>query len=303
MSAKPSILLLVREPQQWLLDNLDAHYTVHHAPAPGIRVVLTGGAEGIDAATIDQLPDLALIAVCAVGYDKVDVTYARARGVRVTNTPDVLTDDTADLAIALMFATYRRVALYDRYVRAGDWASKGPPPLARKLSGQRIGILGLGRIGRAIARRAEPFAGEIAYHSRRPVEGMPYRYAADAHALAASVDILIVATPGGAETAGLVDAAMLDALGPRGTLINIARGSVVDEAALVSALVEGRLGAAGLDVFADEPHVPEALLTMDQVVLLPHQGSATVETRAAMAELALANIAAFYAGEPLPTPI
>lgn len=303
MPAKPSILLLVREPQQWLLDNLDAHYTVHHMPAPGIRVVLTGGAEGIDAATIDQLPDLELIVVCAVGYDKVDVTYARSRGIAVTNTPDVLTDDTADLAIALMFATYRRVAHYDRYVRAGDWVAKGPPPLARKLSGQRIGILGLGRIGRAIARRCEPFAGEIAYHSRRPVEGAPYRYAADAHALAGSVDILVVATPGGTETAGLVDAAMLDALGPRGTLINIARGSVVDEPALVAALAEGRLGAAGLDVFAGEPHVPAALLAMDNVVLLPHQGSATVETRAAMAALALANIAAFHAGKPLPTPV
>ncbi|PTD27173.1 2-hydroxyacid dehydrogenase [Sphingomonas fennica] len=286
-----------------MLDDLQSRFDLRTAPGPGIRAAVTGGAEGIDAATIDRCPDLALIAVCAVGYDKVDVAHARARGIAVTNTPDVLTEDTADTAIALMFAVYRRVALYDRYVRDGRWEKEGPPPLARKLTGRRIGILGLGRIGSAIAKRCAPFAGEIAYHSRTPVPGAPYRYAADTVALAAGVDVLVVATPGGKGTAGLVDRAVLDALGPDGTLINIARGSVVDEDALVAALAEGRLGAAGLDVFAHEPHVPEALLAMENVVLLPHQGSATVETRKAMADLVIANVEAFFAGKPLLTPV
>nr|WP_245842831.1 2-hydroxyacid dehydrogenase [Sphingomonas laterariae] len=303
MPHKPRILCLVRDPAHWLLDNLADHFALCDEPAPGIEVVMTGGSEGIDAAMIDRLPDLKLIAVCAVGYDKVDVAYAQARGVAVTNTPDVLTDDTADTAIALMFAVYRRVPQYDRYLRDGRWVAEGAPPLTRKLTGQRIGILGLGRIGSAIARRCEPFAGEIAYHSRREVADAPYRYAPSAVALAASVDLLVVATTGGAATAGLVDRAVLDALGARGTLINIARGSVVDEGALVAALAEGRLGAAGLDVFANEPHVPTALLDMENVVLLPHQGSATVETRRAMADLAIANIEAFFAKKPLLSPV
>ncbi|WP_380872879.1 hydroxyacid dehydrogenase [Sphingomonas sp. DBB INV C78] len=303
MPNKPRILCLVRDTAHWLLDNLEDHFELGREPGPGIEVVVTGGGEGIDAATIDKLPDLKLIAVCAVGYDKVDVAYAHKRGVAVTNTPDVLTDDTADTAIALMYAIYRRVPLYDRYVRDGRWVAEGAPPLTRKLTGQRIGILGLGRIGSAISRRCEPFAGEIAYHSRTPVAGVPYRYAPSARALAASVDILVVATSGGAETARLVDAAVIDALGPKGTLINISRGSVVDEEVLVAALSEGRLGAAGLDVFAHEPHVPEALLAMENVVLLPHQGSATVETRRAMADLVVANVGAFLAGKPLLTPV
>lgn len=303
MTDKPPVLMLVREPPAWMLQDLGERYQLRATPGPGVRAVVTGGSEGIDAATIDALPDLGLIAVCAVGYDKVDVAHAKARGVAVTNTPDVLTDDTADMAIALMFAVFRRVPQYDRYVRAGEWAAKGAPPLARRLTGRRIGILGLGRIGSAIAKRCAPFASEIAYHSRRPVAGAPYRYAADARALAASADVLVIAVAGGAESAKLVDAAVLDALGPEGALINIARGSVVDEAALVAALAEGRLGAAGLDVFAHEPQVPEALRAMDNVVLAPHQGSATIETRRAMADLVIANVDAFFAGEPLKTPL
>lgn len=303
MTDKPPVLMLVRDPAALMLQDLGDRYDLRTAPGPGIRAAVTGAAVGIDAATIDALPDLGLIAVCAVGYDRTDVAHAHARGVAVTNTPDVLTDDTADMAVALMHAVFRRVPQYDRYIRAGEWVTKGEPPLARKLTGRRIGILGLGRIGGAIARRCEPFAGEIAYHSRRPVEDAPYRYAADARALAASVDILAIAAAGGPESAGLVDAGVLDALGPDGVLINIARGSVVDEAALITALAEGRLGAAGLDVFAHEPQVPEALLAMDNVVLAPHQGSATVETRRAMADLVVANLEAFFAGEPLRTPL
>lgn len=297
------ILMLIERPSQWLLDGLDDRYDLRHAPAPGITVAITGGGEGIDAATIDACPDLKLIAVCAVGYDKVDVAHAKAKGIAVTYTPDVLTDDVADLALALMLSVFRRVPLHDRYVRAGEWMTKGAPPLTRSLTGRRIGILGLGRIGHAIARRVEPIAGEIAYFSRHPKADVPWRHEPDPVALAAWADVLVVAVAGGKATAGLVDARVIEALGPEGVLVNIARGSVVDEPALVDALVSGRLGGAGLDVFADEPRVPEALFGLETVVLLPHQGSATRETRAAMAKLVLDNVAAFVAGKPLLTPV
>ncbi|TZG26126.1 2-hydroxyacid dehydrogenase [Sphingomonas montanisoli] len=286
-----------------LTDGLKATYDLRPEPGPGIRAVATHGSTGIDAATMAKLPDLEMIAVSAVGVDKVDLAEAKRRGIHVTNTPDVLTDDVADLAIGLMIALYRNIPRDDALVRSGRWASEGMPTLSRRLTGQRIGILGLGRIGQAIAKRAAPFAGEIAYHSRHPVADVSWRYAESAMVLAASVDILIVATPGGPATDKLVDATVIDALGPNGSLINIARGSVVDEDALVAALVEGRLGGAGLDVFAHEPHVPAALLPLPNVVLLPHQGSATVETRDAMAQLVLDNLAAFFAGQPLLTPL
>jgi len=188
-------------------------------------------------------------------------------------------------------------------VRAGDWARGNKPPLAGRLTGRRIGILGLGRIGRAIARRLEPVAGEILYHNRRAAADSRYRYVADPLDLARQSDVIIVATSGGPEAQGLVGAAMLDALGPEGVIVNISRGSVIDEGALVAALAERRIAGAGLDVFADEPHVPEALFAMDHVVLQPHQGSATVETRKAMADLVLANLDAWAAGEPLLTPV
>jgi lactate dehydrogenase-like 2-hydroxyacid dehydrogenase len=203
-----------------------------------------------------------------------------------------------------MLSVARRLPAQDLYVRQGRWVKEGPPPLARRASGRRVGILGIGRIGQAIAGRALPFASEIGYFSRHPrAEGAAYRYFDDPVALARWADTMIVAVSGGAPTAGLVSRAVIEALGPDGTLINVARGSVVDEDAMVSALVGGRLGAAGLDVFADEPNVPPALLGLDNVVLIPHQGSATRETRQAMADLALANLAAFFAGRPLLTPI
>jgi len=238
-----------------------------------------------------------------VGYDATDVDHARARGVAVTNTPDVLTDDVADLALALMLAASRRIPQHDRYLRAGDWVSRGSAPLTRKLSGRRIGILGLGRIGLAIARRCEPFAGEIAYYNRSPRDDVPYRYAPDLVALAESVDILVIATSGGKQTAKLVNADVIAALGPDGMLVNIARGSIVDEDALVMALAQGRLGSAALDVFAQEPQVPEALIAMENVVLLPHQGSATAETRAQMGRLTMDNLHAHFGGRPLITPL
>lgn len=267
------------------------------------RALTSFGTVGASAAMMDALPKLEIIALCSVGYDKVDIDHARARGIRVTNTPDVLTDDTADLAVGLLYATLRNIATNDRFVRAGRWAAGEKPPLARKLTGRRIGILGLGRIGRAIAQRLEPVAGEILYHGRHAVADAPYTYVADRIDFARACDVVIVATAGGAGTEKLVDAAMLDALGADGVIVNIARGSIVDEDALVAALAGKRIAGAGLDVFADEPHVPAALLAMDHVVLQPHQGSATQETRAAMADLVLANLDAHFAGRALPTPV
>ena len=266
------------------------------------RALVSFGSVGAPAAIMDALPRLEMIALFSVGYDKVDVDHARAKGIRVTNTPDVLTDDTADLAVGLLYATVRNIAANDRLVRAGAWARGEMPALSGRVTGSRIGILGLGRIGRAIARRLEPVAGEILYHNRREATGAPYRYVADRIDFARQCDVIMVATSGGPEAAQLVDGAMLEALGPDGVLVNISRGSVVDEAALVAALADGRIAGAGLDVFAQEPHVPQALLAMDHVVLQPHQGSATRHTRKAMADLVLANLDAHFAGRPLLTP-
>jgi lactate dehydrogenase-like 2-hydroxyacid dehydrogenase len=295
--------MLIERPSQWLLDGLDDRYDLRYEPGPGITVCITGGGEGIDAATIDACPDLKLIAVCAVGYDKTDVAHAKARGIAVTNTPDVLTDDVADLALVLMLSVARRIPMHDHYVRQGRWAREGTPPLTRKLTGQKIGILGLGRIGLAIADRVKPIAGEIAYYARSAKPDVDWRFFADPVALAEWADVMVVAVAGGKDTKGLVGKDVIAALGPDGVLINIARGSVVDEPALVEALVSGALGGAGLDVFADEPNVPDALLGLESVVLLPHQGSATRETRAAMARLTLDNVEAFIAGKPLLTEV
>lgn len=281
----------------------DADLAALPPPVREARALVSFGSVGASAAIMDALPKLEMIGLFSVGYDKVDVDHARAKGIRLSNTPDVLTDDVADLAVGLLYATVRNMVANDRMLRAGDWARGIKPPLSGRVSGKRIGILGLGRIGRAIARRLEPMAGEILYHSRRKVADTPYRYVADPIAFAQQSDVLIIATAGGADTVKLVDAALLDALGPDGVIVNISRGSVIDEDALIAALSEGRIAGAGLDVFAHEPHVPPALLAMDQVVLQPHQGSATIPTRRAMGDLVLANLDAFFAGQPLLTPV
>jgi len=300
---KPPLLMLVRQPELYGVDDVEEFYDLRHQPGPGIAAAFVGGC-AVDAATMDRLPDLKIIANAGVGYDKIDVPYARTKGIAVTNTPDVLTDDVADLAIGLMIAVARRLPALDLYVREGRWQKEGSPPLARRASGRRIGILGLGRIGQAIAARARPFAADIGYFSRHPrPEGADYYYADSPVALARWADVMIVALSGGRETAHLVDRVVIDALGADGTLINVSRGSVVDEEALVAALVDRRLGFAALDVFAAEPGVPASLLTMPNVVLSPHQGSATRETRRAMSRLALDNLAAFFGGKPLLTPV
>lgn len=267
------------------------------------RAIVTFGALGASAALMDALPKLEIIGLFSVGYDKVDVGHAKAGGIRVSNTPDVLTDDVADLAVGLLYATVRNIAANDAMVRRGDWARGESPALCGRVTGRRIGILGLGRIGIAVAKRLEPVAGALFYHSRHPKTDAPWSYVADRLDFARQCDVMIVATSGGPEARGLVDRAMIEAVGAQGVIINISRGSVIDELELVAALVEKRLGGAGLDVFADEPHVPQALLEMHNVVLQPHQASATIETRAAMADLVLANLDAHFAGEPLPTAV
>ncbi|MDT0317366.1 2-hydroxyacid dehydrogenase [Streptomyces millisiae] len=257
---------------------------------------------GVSDALMDALPRLGAIVHFGVGYETTNVVRARARGIDVSNTPDVLTDCVADLAVGAVIGVLRRIAEADRYVRAGAWES-GAFPLATRVSGKRIGILGLGRIGRAIARRLAAFDAELGYHSRRRVADVPYRYAESARDLAAWADVLVVATAGGAATNGLVSAEVLAALGPDGYLVNIARGSVVDEPALVEALLERRIAGAALDVFADEPHVPAALLDLDSVLLLPHIASATRETREAMGDLAYRNLDHYLTTGRLLTPV
>jgi lactate dehydrogenase-like 2-hydroxyacid dehydrogenase len=259
------------------------------------EVAVTSGKFGVGPELMAALPNLRGVINFGVGYDTTDVDQAARRGITVSNTPDVLNDCVADTAIALYLDVLRRVSAADRYVRRGDWLSKGNFPLATQASGKKVGILGLGRIGRVIARRLEGFDCDISYHSRNPVEGVSYEYKASPRELAAGCDVLIVAAAGGPGSAKLVDADVIDAIGPEGYLINIARGTVVDEEALVAALLAGRLAGAGLDVFAEEPKVPEDLLALDNVVLLPHLGSGTNETRAAMAELTLANLRQFVA--------
>lgn len=295
------------------MEALQAAFTVHDRThesdpaafakiAPSIRAISGAGESKVPASLMDQLPGLEMISVFGVGYDGYDIPAARARGVPVTNTPDVLTDEVADMGLGLMLSIARRIPQADRYVRAGKWPS-GPMPLARKMSGARLGIVGLGRIGRAIATRAEGFSMSIAYTTRTARSDMPYRYFPSVVALAAEVDFLMVITPGGAATKGLISTEVLKALGPQGYLINVARGSVVDQTALIKALQDGVIAGAALDVFEDEPNVPEALRAMDNVVLTPHIASATWQTRHAMADLAFGNLQAHFAGKPLLTPV
>jgi hydroxypyruvate reductase len=272
------------------------------ALAPQIQAVAGSGESKVPGSLIEQLPALKLISVMGVGYDGVDVATAKARGAVVTHTPDVLNDEVADTALGLMLSVARQLPAADRFVREGRWL-QGPMPLARKMSGARLGIVGMGRIGKAIAERAQAFKMSIAYTARTPKPELPYAYHPSPKALAAHCDFLVVITPGGAGTRHLIGAEVLQALGPTGILVNVARGSVVDEAALIDALQRGVIGGAALDVFADEPRVPQALIDMPQVVLAPHIGSATRETRQAMVDLAIANLEAFFAGQPLKSPV
>jgi lactate dehydrogenase-like 2-hydroxyacid dehydrogenase len=271
--------------------------------AGGVRVAVTSGVWGVRAEHLDALPGLEAVVNFGVGYDTTDVEEATRRDVVVANTPDVLTDCVADTAVGLVIDVMRGLSAADRFVRRGEWAAGRTRPLARRVTGARVGILGMGRIGRAVAHRLEAFGMDLSYHSRTPKTDLAHRFSPSVVDLAAGCDVLVVTVAGGPESAALVDAAVLEALGPRGFLVNVARGSVVDESALVDALEAGRLAGAGLDVFADEPHVPEALLRRDDVVLLPHLASGTVETRAAMADLVLANVESYLTKGRLVTPV
>ena len=270
--------------------------------APRIQAIAASGESRVGDALMARLPALRMISVMGVGYDGIDVAAAKARGVMVSHTPDVLNDDVADLAIGLMLSAARQLPAADRYVREGRWP-RGPMPLARKMSGARLGLIGMGRIGQAIAHRALAFGMSIAYTTRTPRPDLPYRHLPDATTLAGESDFLVVITPGGAGTRHLVNAAVLAALGTKGILVNVARGSVVDEAALIDALERGVIGGAGLDVFEAEPNVPERLRALPHVVLAPHIGSATGQTRQAMADRAFANLRAFFDGKPLPSAV
>jgi hydroxypyruvate reductase len=311
---KPEVLELI-DVHPGTTARLDEAYVLHrlwqaHDPkgflaevgAP-VRAAVTNGIVGMKGDLIEALPALEIIGVFGVGVDAVDLATARARGVRVTNTPEVLTEGVAELGIALLLAVARRIPFNDRYVRAGRWPKEGDPALSNSITGRRLGIVGLGRIGRRVAELAEAFGMVICYAGPHRKDDVAWRYYEDLVNMARDVDCLMLTCKGGADTAGLIGRDVIEALGPEGWLINIARGSVVDEAALVEALLRGRLGAAGLDVFAREPHVPEALLGLDNVVLQPHQGSASEETRSAMGKLVLDNLAAHFAGRPLLTPV
>jgi len=307
-------LLIVSPLMRPFMDDLASRYTLHKyyraedkpaflaALPEGVEALVTTGGTGLTADVIRALPSLKLAATMSVGYDKIDLDALTEHGATLTNTPDVLTDDVADMAIALMLASWRRLREGDRHVRSGAWGREGPMPLNHRVMGAKVGIAGLGRIGRAIAERLVPMKAQIAYFGRHPREA-PWRFEPDLAALAGWADILIVATAGGAGTASLVGRREIEALGPQGCLVNIARGSVIDEAALLDALEAGRLGMAGLDVFENEPQVNPRFGALDNVTLHPHHASGTVETRDAMAQLVVDNVDAHFSGRPLLTPV
>jgi lactate dehydrogenase-like 2-hydroxyacid dehydrogenase len=292
-------------------EQLEQRFTVHKLhEAPDRDALIASVADRVrgiagghvDGALMDRLPKLEIIANFGVGYDSIDTAAARARNVRVTNTPGVLDDAVAELTIGMMVALARRVPQADRFVREGRWP-KAEFGLLRELNGKTVGILGLGRIGKEIARRAQAMKMRVVYHGRRRQPDEPYLYYPSLLEMARDVDWLLVIAPGGADTRGIVSREVLAALGPEGFLVNMARGSLVDEAAMVEMLGAGALGGAALDVFEDEPNVPEALFGLDNVVLSPHQGSATDQTRNKMGDLVVANLDAHFAGEPLPSAV
>ncbi|MEZ5658746.1 MAG: 2-hydroxyacid dehydrogenase [Burkholderiaceae bacterium] len=309
MPAEVLLLNRLYEPTQRVLESSHQCHRLWEAPDRAamlaslshIEVAVSQSGAGIDAATLDALPALKLVANFGVGLDTYDLADCRRRGVTVTNTPDVLTDEVADLALGLLLATLRRIPAGDRWVREGRWL-KGPLPMTLTMRGRRVGVVGLGRIGQAIAARCAAFGVELAYFGPRRKAGFDYRYFDDIVALGQWADTMIAACPGGPETHHLISREALSALGKDGVFVNIARGSVVDQAALVELLAQGSIAAAGLDVFENEPHVPQALIDMEQVVLLPHVGSASVHTRTAMGQLVIDNVQAYVEGRPLLTP-
>ena len=310
---KPDMLLIGGATPR-MMDKFDADFVVHeHAEiedferwlaehADKIEAIATNGHDGVKPEIMAALPNLKVISCYGVGYDAIDTSEAIDRGIMVTHTPGVLNADVANLAILLLLATSRCLVRDDRWVRSGNWASKGNAPLTRSIENKKVGILGLGRIGGAIAEKLKAFNCEVVYHTRTRKD-VDLVYFDNLVEMAAAVDCLVIITPGGPSTDKLVNREVINALGSEGTLINVARGSVVDEQELVSALKDGRLGWAGLDVFENEPNAPEALFEMDNVVLTPHTASATVETRQAMGDLTVENLVRFFKEGKVSTPV
>jgi lactate dehydrogenase-like 2-hydroxyacid dehydrogenase len=304
---KPDILLV--EPMMAETEaSLGAAYTVHRLyrkqeaaeldkAVQRIRAVVTGGGSGLPRAWLDRLPALGLVAINGVGTDKVDLAAARERGIHVTTTPGVLTDDVADMAMGLILAVLRRIPAGDRLVRDGSWAGGEKLPLGSSLRSRRLGILGLGQIGHALGLRAQAFGMSVSFFNRSHVEAAGWERCTSPAALAQQSDVLAICLAATPDTAGIVNAEVLEQLGPEGILVNVARGSVVDEPALIAALREGRIAGAGLDVFLNEPQIDPAFMDLPNVVLTPHQGSATLEARQKMARIVLDSLAEFFAGE------
>ncbi len=317
MAAERPEVLFIGPPRTHLLDQLAKAFTVHQVTnqndvndgllarlAPQLRYVAVGGHPGsIDGKLMEKLKKLEIVSSFGVGYDNVDTKYARAHGIVVTNTPEVLNEEVADTALGLLLCTVREFPQADRYLRAGRWAQEGDYRLTQSLRDRTVGMVGLGRIGKAIARRLDAMRVPVVYHTRRAQADVPYRHYPNLFDMAREVDVLLVITPGGTETRNLINAQILEALGPNGILVNMSRGSVVDEPALIKALAERKILAAGLDVFANEPRVPKELIEMDQVVLFPHLGSASIHTRQAMEQLVVDNLLAWNAGKPPLTPV
>jgi lactate dehydrogenase-like 2-hydroxyacid dehydrogenase len=313
-AAKADILVF-GPPKPAITSGLSEGFVLHHfenqrdlgriaaAMTERIRGIAITDLIRVDQAMLSKFPKLEIIASFGVGYDHVDVGYARERNIVVTHTPDVLTEETADAALGLLICTVREFVKADRYVRSGLWANQPYPLTVGSLRDRTVGLVGMGRVGRAIARRLDAMKIPVVYHSRRPAENVLHRHYPKLLDMAKAVDTLVVMTPGGQSTAGLVGAEVINALGPNGVIVNMSRGSVVDEEALIAALKSGDILAAGLDVFANEPIVPDELRAMQNVVLLPHIGSASVLTRGAMHQLVVENIKDWFAGKVPPTPI
>ena len=282
----------------WEAPDREAYLAEHGAKIRGIATF-----HGCDAALMDACPNLEIISSFGVGYDNTDIAHARSRNIRVTNTPDVLNDAVAEMAFALMISLCRQVPQAERYLKAGRWKAEGDHPFTRELTGATVGVLGLGRIGKEFAARCQAFKMRVVYHGRSEQAYLPYAYYDDLEVMARDVDWLVCIAPGGAATKGIISRNVLEALGPDGCLVSIGRGTSVDEPAMVEMLQSGALGGAALDVFEDEPNVPEALFGLDNVVLSPHQGSATHKTRWAMGDLVVRNLRAHIAGEPLISPV
>jgi lactate dehydrogenase-like 2-hydroxyacid dehydrogenase len=316
MAAEKADVLLIGPPKPVIVNGLSGTFNLVRFPdaqhrdkffadsAPRVRAMAVAATEErIDGPFMTRFPRLEILSSFGVGYDHVDAAWAGAHGITVTNTPDVLTEEVADTALGLLLCTVREFVQAECYVRAGKWPQKNYPLSKATLRNRTVGMVGMGRIGQAIARRLAAMQVPVVYHSRRPAAGVSFRHYPNLIDMARDVDVLMVITPGGAETKNLINAGVLAALGPEGILINMARGSVVDEPALIKALQDKKILSAGLDVFAQEPKVPQELIEMENVVLLPHVGSASHETRRAMDQLVADNIISWFAGKGALTPV